>query len=223
MPSVEMGTAATTEISPWWVLYTRHQHEKAVADALLAKGFEVFLPMYESVRIWKDRKKTISLPLFQCYVFVRGGIKSRLQVTTTPGVYSILSRGEQIVTIPEADIAAIQHSVAARLRVEPHPFLSCGDRVRVIRGPLEGVAGILIRKKNLCRLVLSVGTLARSIAVEINSSDVEPDMHGTSHALNSWRAPGQLTEPLSHGRGVDVRGYLERSHATSLNGNPISA
>jgi transcription antitermination factor NusG len=191
MQGNEMGSVIATKGSPWWALYTRHQHEKAVADALLAKGFEVFLPAYESVRLWKDRKKIISLPLFPCYVFVRGGLNRRLHVVTTPGVHSILSRGEQVATIPESEITAIQRSIAGSLRVEPHPFLNCGDQVRVVRGPLEGVTGILIRMKSLCRLILSVDTLARSIAVEIDAADVEPKGHEVPEATGS-RQPEAL-------------------------------
>jgi transcription antitermination factor NusG len=194
---IEMVSVIATEGSPWWALYTRHQHEKAVADALLAKGFEVFLPVYESVRLWKDRKKVISFPLFPCYVFVRGGLNRRLHVVTTPGVHSILSRGEQVATIPEGEITAIQRSIGARLRVEPHPYLNCGDQVRVVRGPLEGVAGILIRKKSLCRLILSVDTLARSIAVEIDATDVEPT--------------GREVPKVTGSRQPEVIGYLKHS------------
>jgi transcription antitermination factor NusG len=159
---------------PWWALYTRHQHERVVADMLAAKGFEVFLPIYESVRRWRDRKKTLSLPLFPCYLFVRGGLDRRLQVVTTPGIHMILHRGESIATIPEEEIEAIQRAVDGSYRVEPHPFLKCGQRVRVLRGALEGVEGILVRKKNMFRLILSVDMLAQSVAVEVNASDVEP-------------------------------------------------
>lgn len=160
--------------SAWWALYTRHQHEKTVADALEAKGFEVFLPVYESMRRWKDRKKMLSLPLFPCYVFVRGGLNRRLQVVTTPGVHMILFYGESVAMIPEAEIEVIRKTVEGAYRVEPHPFLKVGERVRVIRGTLEGVEGVLIRKKNMCRLVLSVSMVAQSVAVEIDASDVEP-------------------------------------------------
>ncbi|MGA9673471.1 MAG: UpxY family transcription antiterminator [Terracidiphilus sp.] len=165
---------ATCEDSPWWALYTRHQHEKTVADMLSAKGFEVFLPQYESMRRWKDRNKLLSLPLFPCYVFVRGGLHRRLQVVTTPGVHMILYYGENVAIIPEDEIQAIRRTVEGPFRVEPHPFLKCGDRVRVTRGTLEGVEGILLRKKNMCRLVLSVDMLAQSVAVEIDGADVEP-------------------------------------------------
>jgi transcription antitermination factor NusG len=169
-----LSSHGTDEASDWWVLYTRHQHEKAVAESLSAKGFEVFLPLYESMRRWKDRKKLLTLPLFPCYVFVRGGLNRRLQVVTTLGVHMILFRGEDVAMIPQAEIQAIQKIVDGNFRVEPHPFLKCGERVRVTRGSLEGVEGILVRKKNLCRLVLSVDMMAKSVAVEIDASDVEP-------------------------------------------------
>src|SRR5271154_5090108 len=169
--SIDVGTH---ESSAWWVLYTRHQHEKTVADMLAAKDFEVFLPLYESIRRWKDRSKRITLPLFPCYVFVRGGLNRRLQVVTTPGVHTILFRGEHVAIIPETEIQAIRKAVEGPFRVEPHPFLRCGERVRVTRGSLEGVEGVLVRKKNLYRLVLSVDMMAQSVAVEIDATDVEP-------------------------------------------------
>jgi transcription antitermination factor NusG len=160
--------------SPWWALYTRHQHEKTVAEMLAAKEFDVFLPLYESTRRWKDRTKVLSLPLFPCYVFVRGGLDRKLQVVTTPGIHMILYRGDRVATIPQQEMEAIQRAVESSHRVEPHPFLKCGMRVRVLRGALEGVEGILLRKKSLCRLILSVEMLAQSVAVEVNAYDVEP-------------------------------------------------
>ncbi len=181
----EIGPDTATQ-SQWWALYTRHQHEHAVADVLTAKGFEVFLPLYESLRRWKDRTKLLYLPLFPCYVFVRGGLDRRLQVVTTPGVHMILYSGEKVATISESEIDAIQRTLQGDFRVEPFPFLKCGDRVRVIRGSLEGVEGLLVRKKSLCRLVLSVEMLAQSVAVEINAADVEPVTQRGAAAESAW-------------------------------------
>lgn len=174
MLAVDTFKSGIPDASHWWAVYTRHQHERVVADMLSAKGFEVFLPLYESTRRWKDRRMVLSLPLFPCYLFVRGGLDRKLQVVTTPGLHMILYRGEQVATIPDQEIEAIQRAVEGSSRVEPHPFLKCGARVRVKRGSLEGVEGILIRKKNLFRLVLSVDMLAQSVAVEVHASDVEP-------------------------------------------------
>ena len=150
---------AICEDSAWWALYTRHQHEKTVAEMLSAKGLEVFLPLYVTRRRWKNRSKVLSLPLFPGYLFVQGGLDRRLQVLTTPGVHMILCNGEHVATVPEAEIQAIRKTVEGFFRVEPHPFLKCGERVRVKRGTLQGIEGILVRKKNKYRLVLSVGML----------------------------------------------------------------
>ncbi len=171
---VMLQCMATDSGSPWCAVYTRHQHEKTIGEMLKAKGFEIFLPLYESTRRWKDRQKVLSLPLFPCYVFVRGAHERRLPVLTIPGVHMIISRGERVVTVPEEEIEAIRRTVEGPFSVEPHPFLRCGERVRVVRGSLEGVEGILTRKKNLFRLVLSVDMLAQSVSVEIDAMDVEP-------------------------------------------------
>src|SRR5260370_22937743 len=129
---------------------------------LSAKGFEVFLPLYESIRLWKDRKKLLTLPLFPCYVFVQGGLDRRLQVVTTPGIHTILFHGERVAIVPETEIQAIRRAVEGPFRVVPHPFLKCCERVRVTRGALEGGEGILVRKRNLYRRVLSSDQSGRS-------------------------------------------------------------
>ena len=174
---------------PWWAIYTRHQHEKTVADMLSTKGFDVFLPLYDSMRRWKDRNKLLTLPLFPCYVFVRGKLERKLQVVSTPGVHMILYHGDQVATIRAEEMAAIQSAVDGRMRMEPHPFLKCGQRVRVLRGAMEGVEGILTRKKNLFRLILSVEMLAQSVAVEVNAADVEP-VGDSAEKADLVRAPG---------------------------------
>ena len=119
----------------------------------------------------------LSLPLFPCYLFVCGGIDRRLQVVTTPGVHTILYRGQYVAIIPEPEIDAIRRAAEGPLPVQPHPFIKCGTRVRITRGTLEGVEGILVREKNLCRLILSVEMLAQSVSVEVDASFVEPVAH----------------------------------------------
>ena len=171
LQSIETQTQKSV---PWCAVYTRHQHEKSISEMLVAKGFEVFLPLYESTRRWKDRQKVLSLPLFPCYVFVRGAHERRLPVLVTPGVQMIISSGERVATVPDEDIEAIRRTVDGPFSVEPHPYLRCGERVRVIRGALEGLEGILTRKKNLYRLVISVAMLAQSVSVEIDALDVVP-------------------------------------------------
>ena len=157
----------------WYALYTRHQHEKVVAQTLLGKGFEVFLPQYRTVRRWKDRQKELELPLFPNYLFIRGGLDRMLNIVTTPGVHSLVSWGSRPAEIPSQEIDAVRRLVESSLHVEPHPFLKCGDLVRIKSGPLEGIEGILVRKTRGIRLVLSVEMLSRSASVEVDMSMVE--------------------------------------------------
>jgi transcription antitermination factor NusG len=180
---------------PWWVVYTRHQHEKAVAGALAAKGHEVFLPLYASLRKWRDRRKTITLPLFPCYVFVRGGQDRRLKIVTTPGVHMMLTKGDAPAVVREDEIEAIRRTLEGRMKIEPHPFLKCGQRVRVKHGILEGVEGILVRVRNVFRLVLSVEILNKSVAVEIDASSVEAVHDRKPDALVNGRLMQPVREP----------------------------
>ena len=112
LPSVTSEASEHDDLA-WCATYTRHQHEKVAAEMLSAKGIEVFLPVYRSVRQWKDRKKLLTLPLFPCYLFVRGAVSRRLEILTTPGVHSIVSRGDRVATIPDQEIDAIRKSVVA--------------------------------------------------------------------------------------------------------------
>ena len=194
---------ASETVMPWWALYTRHQHEKTVAEILRSKGVEVFLPLYSSVRRWKDRKKLLEMPLFPGYVFVRGVVAQRLHVMTTPGVHMILSQGDRAALIPEDEIQAIRQTMEGNYHVEPHPFLKCGERVRVKRGSLGGVEGILVRKKNVFRLILSVQMLAQAVAVEIDAADVEP----VNAAVTMPISPSELT-------GARLRQYPIRPFAS---------
>jgi transcription antitermination factor NusG len=157
----------------WHALYTRHQHEKIVTQILSAKGFEVFLPVYTAARRSKDRTTAVHLPLFPCYVFLRGGLERRVDVMTTPGIHSFVESCGRPAIIPSAEITAIQTALRADLDVEPCPFLRCGDWVRVKSGALAGLEGILTQKKNLFRLVLSVEMLGKSVSVEVDSVAVE--------------------------------------------------
>jgi transcription antitermination factor NusG len=157
----------------WFALYTRHQHEKTVAKALSIKGFEVFLPLYTVGHQWRDRTKHLQLPLFPCYVFLHTTLSRRVEVLRTPGVNQFVGFAGAPCAIPAEEIEAVRRAAGGSLRVEPYPFLKCGDRVRVKWGPFAGTEGILVRKKNLYRLVLSIELLSRSVAVEIDLHNIE--------------------------------------------------
>jgi transcription antitermination factor NusG len=158
----------------WFALYTRHQHERVITLTLEDKGFRTFLPLYDTIHQWKDRAKLVSLPLFPCYVFVcceQGGDWSR--VLTTPGIHSVVSFAGHPAQIPDAELESIRRATENDCKIEPYPFLNCGDWVRVKSGALAGVEGYLVRKKNVFRLVLSVEMLGKSAALEVDGASVE--------------------------------------------------
>lgn len=158
----------------WYAIYTRAQHEKQVAAQLAGRPLECFLPLYESMRRWKDRRVLLNLPLFPGYVFVHLNLPDRLKVLQTPGVVTLVEFAGVPSPVPDADIEALQSCLARGARMQPHPYLSVGRRVSVRSGPLAGLEGILVRRKNACRLVLSIDSISSSVWVELDALDVEP-------------------------------------------------
>lgn len=158
---------------PWHALYTRHQHEKTVAEALFRKGHAVFLPLYGTTRLWRNRPKQLLLPLFPGYVFIQGGMARPIEILSIPGIICIVNWSGTPAAIPPEQIIAVRRMIENPYRVEPHDFLRCGDRVRVISGALQGMEGILLRIKGKSRLVTSMELLGRSASVEMEESCLE--------------------------------------------------
>ena len=156
----------------WYAAYTSANHEKRVARQLEWRSVEHFLPVYESVRRWKDRRVRLQLPLFPGYVFVRLALRDRLRVLAVPGVARLVGFNGHPTPVPAVDIEAIRACLAGNRDVQPHPYVRCGQRVRVLSGPLAGFSGIVVRQKNRTRFVVSFDVLERSVAVEMDESDL---------------------------------------------------
>lgn len=161
-------------VARWYAAYTSANHEKKVAEQLGVREVEHFLPVYESLRRWKDRRVRLQLPLFPGYVFVRMALRDRLRVQQVPGVARLVGFDGTPAALPEEEMEALRSSLARGVRAEPHPFLKIGRRVKVKSGPMEGLQGILKRRKGESRLVVSVELIQRAMAVEIDESDLEP-------------------------------------------------
>ena len=154
-------------------MHTLHQHEKSVAQILAGKGHEVFLPLIGATHQWQDRAKQVWLPLFPKYVLIRGGLDRRVQVLSTPGLSHVVGWAGHPAIIPQDQVDAVRRMIESSLQVEPYPLLQFGDRVRVEAGPLKGIEGVLVRRKNNFRLVVSVELLGRAAAVEVDVSTVK--------------------------------------------------
>ncbi len=157
----------------WYAAYTCSRHEKHVSRQLQQRRIECFLPLYRSTRHWKDRRKQIELALFPGYVFVRIPLQERLRVLEVQGVVRFVSFNGSPARLPEQEIEALRDGLEQRVYAEPHPFLTVGCRVRVVRGPVAGMEGILIRRKHRVRVVISLDAIMQSVALEVDAADVE--------------------------------------------------
>jgi transcription antitermination factor NusG len=158
----------------WYAAYTSANHEKRVARQLALRTIDHLLPLYESARRWKDRRMQLQLPLFPGYIFVRLALRDRMQVLQVPGVARLVGFNGMPAALPDEDIHAIQNYLERGYQVEPHPYLQAGRRARVRSGPLQGLEGIILRRKNRTRFILSFDLIMRSVAVEIEETELMP-------------------------------------------------
>jgi transcription antitermination factor NusG len=164
--------------APWHVLWTRSHYEQLVYDQLIAKALHPFLP---TIEVWSRRRglrHRIRIPMFPGYLFLHDALDkhSDVEVRKARGLVSILGeRWDQRAVVPREEIEAIRRVVSARLPALLHPYLKEGQRVRILRGPMADVEGILVRTKpNKGLLVLAVELLWRSVAVEVDCTLAVP-------------------------------------------------
>jgi transcription antitermination factor NusG len=157
----------------WYAAYTYANHEKRVREQLEQRSVESFLPVYETVRRWKDRRMHLQMPLFPGYVFVRMELVDRLRVLQVPSVVRLVGFNGHLSALPDEEIDGLKKGLAGGVRAEPHPFLTAGRRVRLKSGPLAGMQGILLRWKGNLRVVISIGLIQRAVAVDAEAADVE--------------------------------------------------
>jgi len=160
-------------VTRWYAAYTSANHEKRVAGQLEGRAIEHFLPLYRSVRRWSDRRVQIDLPLFPGYIFVRLALHDRLRVLQIPGVVRLVGFNGMPTALPDEEMEILRSGLSQRLGVRPHPFLTVGRRVRIRSGSFRGLEGILLRRKGNLRVVLSISLIQRSVAVEVDSTDLE--------------------------------------------------
>jgi transcription antitermination factor NusG len=164
---------ATVAWHPWYAVYTRSRFEHVVKKQLDSKGINSFLPLYARISQWKDRRKVVSWPLCPGYLFVQIAPNDRLNVQKSVGVVNIVGNQQGPLEVSEQQITAIKTFIETGLKYDPHPYLKVGRKVRVTNGPLAGLEGILVRKKNRSLFVISVEMIQRSVSVELESWKIE--------------------------------------------------
>jgi len=167
----------------WFAVYTTSRHEKRVAQHLTHRQIEHFLPLYQKERKWKDGSKgTLDLPLFPGYIFVHIPRTERIRVLDVPGALAVVGgTGREPAPLPDNAIEALRGGLQLR-QAEPHPLLIVGQRARIRSGAFAGMEGVVVRKKNSFRVVVTLEQIMRSIAVEVSEGDLEPMDQGALSA-----------------------------------------
>ena len=175
LPSV-VQVGAGLDGEQWFAVQTRARHEKVIAQGLRDKGITTFLPLVKEVHGWSDRRKTVELPLFGCYVFARlvPRNEDRLRLLVVDGVLRFVGPGGHGIPIPDEQIDAVRRLVQEGLSYSYFPFLKIGQKVRIRSGALDGVEGILVSRSGENTLVVSIDAIQRSLAVRIEGYNVEP-------------------------------------------------
>ncbi len=160
----------------WFAVWTRSRQEKVAAAMIESLGVANYLPFKTESRQWSDRKQKVTIPLFSGYLFVRMNLLdgSKLRVLKVPGVVGFVGNSSGPLSIPDHEIEAVRAVVTQGIECTVHSLLEEGDVVRVVRGPLVGVEGRLVRINSESRLVISIEMINRSLAVSISRNDVEP-------------------------------------------------
>ncbi len=157
----------------WFAVYTRANHEKRVATQLEVRGIRHFLPLYSSLRRWKDRRVRLDMPVFPGYIFVHLALSAHLRTLEVPGIVRVIGFNGRPYPLPESEIETLRTGIMNAMRIEPHRLLNAGCRVRIKSGPLAGTEGLLVRRKNVHRVVLTISAIARSASVEVDVLEIE--------------------------------------------------
>jgi len=173
-PRLSYRDPALAAVRSWYAVYTLPQNERSAVRHLQLREIEAFLPTFETIRVWKNRQRIRTiLPLFPTYLFVRINRPERVKVLQSPGVLQIVGNGRESIPVPDAEVDFLRSGFHGNM-AEPYRELVIGEKVRIRSGALQGIKGVLVRRKNSLRFVLALDAINQFAAVEVDAHDLEP-------------------------------------------------
>ncbi len=157
----------------WYAVYTRPRHEKKVYESLREMKWEAFLPMVTRVRLWKDRKKKVAMPLFSSYLFARFDYKYRYDLLHISGVVKIVNFKGTPAVVPEWQIDALKQMLKNPEKLQLENYMRCGQEIEVIDGVFKGMRGAVKVVKGTTRLLVTIEGIQQTVSVELDSSYVK--------------------------------------------------
>ncbi|MDY6825154.1 MAG: transcription termination/antitermination NusG family protein [Thermodesulfobacteriota bacterium] len=157
---------------PWRVAHTKSRREKALAGYMAKAGIGYYLPMMKKRQTVQKRVRYSLMPVFSGYLFFRGGDGDRHKAMRSNHIARVIPVRDQQRLIQ--DLENVQKVLLQTDRVYPFDFITEGQAVRVKKGPMKDVEGVVIKKNRNYRLVVSVNSIMQAISVEIDADDVAP-------------------------------------------------
>ena len=148
----------------WYTLYTKPRFEKRVKEELEANGYECYLPLHRTPRVWSDRVKLVDMPLFSSYIFVRSkefDIRSLIRIN---GVVRIVFYDGKPAIIRPQEIDAIKLFIGAA----EGKILCTGDDVEILAGSMKNRSGKIVNVKKKY-LILRIEQLAATVSINIEN------------------------------------------------------
>lgn len=194
LDAVRIESGWRTSGPNWFAVYTSCRHEKRIAQHMIQREIQHYLPLYRANRKWRDGSKvTLELPLFPSYIFVRINRSERVRVLSVPGAVALVGgTGGEPAPVPDSAIDALRAGLNEH-KIEPHPLLCVGQMARIRSGAFAGMKGVVVRRKSGCRVVLTLEQIMQSVAVEVDESDLESittDRPGVGYSLEMDRRQG---------------------------------
>jgi transcriptional antiterminator RfaH len=159
----------------WFVFYTKSRQEKKVNELLLKKKFEPFLPMQQVMRQWSDRKKKVTVPLFNSYIFVFVEEHRIPDVLQVPGIAWNIRHNNKPAILHVNELNTIQRFIETGWLIEAGSDFSqveVGDVVKVLDGPLKGAIGRLTSVHNKHQFSVVLESIGQIITAQIDKQAV---------------------------------------------------
>lgn len=154
----------TKKEAHWYAFYVRMHHEKKTAEKLGAYGITHFLPIQEVVRQWSDRKKKIQQVVIPMLIFIRTDEKQRVELLQRiPSLTGCLidpgTHRPALIRDEEMDRFRFMLDYSENAVRFQHEPLAPGEKVEVIKGPLQSLQGELVELEGHSQVVLRIDHL----------------------------------------------------------------
>lgn len=157
----------------WWLMYTKSRQEKQLMRHLRQLGVDHYAPQIaQRKRSPAGRIRTTYIPLFNNYVFVCGNDEDRYQAVCTGCVQKVTD----INDVPSfvGDLRQIRDLIEMGVPLTIESRLEPGQQVRVRSGAFAGYEGIVLRREQETRLLVSVRFMEQGVSVKLEDCQLEP-------------------------------------------------